>query len=767
MIFLIDKILIGTLTASLAFNPMSYQPATLQKTHFEKYCSVEKTSISKNKDDLKDVLVWKPINLTKVTVSEKHNLKENDVSNVISFLQDKIGYPYSKSLRNSGNAFDCSSLAYYAWASNGVDISRNGSYTAAEEAKNAEEKGWKIADTISSTDFLKAGDLLFYHFDAKNGRFKNIDHVATYIGDGMVIDASLSHGSVVKRNVYALSNIVEVARPMRGENTLKTRAIKQNVVTTKASLLQSDLKVSKKSYSMDYGYSLLKNDTEQGIYQALDEECKAFSKSKKNASEKKTPDGDTIYSGPTIQINQVISKERLKKTIVSFLYDNPEYFWTLGYSYFYNDEHNFATKILLHCDERYANGEKRYVVKEKIENAVCEYMKFVPEKGTEEEKEIAIHDAIINHTSYGKEDERSAHTIEGVLIDKVAVCEGYAKTFSLLLKKAGIKNNYVIGSSRNVTHAWNQVCINDKWYNVDITWNDMSDDNRSYFNLGDKDFYEDHIAAINSEKIVVGGWSYDLKKCEKKEIKEDNPEFSFNLLKANKCLVSIFDEDGNLLNEKNALNKGDKVFVKVLTEETNNPITIYIKDNGEVKKWEGVWSQDLVFPFTVDKKHDIEVSAYTPVQTIKTNLSDIEAELGTSYQAKATVFPKTADNKTITWKTSNSDVAEISTQGKIKIIGVGKTMITAYAENGIVKDSFTISVKTPCIKGKSRYKLNERGTFSVNGYSKKIIWKSSNKKVASISQKGKLVAKKKGKTMITAKCGKITIKKKIIVKVTC
>lgn len=34
---------------------------------------------------------------------------------VASFVLSKVGYPYSQNLRNSGKAFDCSSLAYYAW----------------------------------------------------------------------------------------------------------------------------------------------------------------------------------------------------------------------------------------------------------------------------------------------------------------------------------------------------------------------------------------------------------------------------------------------------------------------------------------------------------------------------------------------------------------------------------------------------------------------------------------------------------------------------
>ena len=47
----------------------------------------------------------------------------------------KVGYPYSQAYRDSGDYYDCSSLAYYAWRSAGVSIMYEGSNTAASEGK--------------------------------------------------------------------------------------------------------------------------------------------------------------------------------------------------------------------------------------------------------------------------------------------------------------------------------------------------------------------------------------------------------------------------------------------------------------------------------------------------------------------------------------------------------------------------------------------------------------------------------------------------------
>ena len=65
--------------------------------------------------------------------------------------------------------------------------------------------------------------------------------------------------------------------------------------------------------------------------------------------------------------------------------------------------------------------------------------------------------------------------------------------------------------------------------------------------------------------------------------------------------------------------------------------------------------------------------------------------------------------------------------------------------------------KATIIKGESI-------TLKITGTKSKVTWKSSNKKVASVSPKGKVTAKKKGTVTITAKMGKKKLTCKITVK---
>lgn len=125
----------------------------------------------------------------------------------VSFALSKVGYPYSQAYRDSGNYYDCSSLAYYSWKSAGVDISFGGATTAAAETQGLQEAGKAVA-----YDEIQPGDLIFYSY-CNNGRYKNISHVAIYAGNGKVVEAINESMGVVYRDVSNIGSIVMVGRP--------------------------------------------------------------------------------------------------------------------------------------------------------------------------------------------------------------------------------------------------------------------------------------------------------------------------------------------------------------------------------------------------------------------------------------------------------------------------------------------------------------------------------------------------------------------------
>ena len=117
------------------------------------------------------------------------------------------------------------------------------------------------------------------------------------------------------------------------------------------------------------------------------------------------------------------------------------------------------------------------------------------------EKEKVIHDRLVLNLEY----DSNSHdqTAYGSLVNKKAVCAGYARGFQILMRVVGIPCFYVSGKARNgkndswERHAWNMVCLNGQYYNVDVTWNNRVRGNKGathyYYNCNDEDFSKGHV----------------------------------------------------------------------------------------------------------------------------------------------------------------------------------------------------------------------------------------------------------------------------------
>jgi len=126
---------------------------------------------------------------------------------VCSFALSKVGYPYSQAYRDSGDYYDCSSLAFYAWKYAEVNISYGGVTTAAAEAQGLEEAGKTV-----TYEELQPVDLIFFSY-CHNGRYRNISHVAIYVGSGKVVEAKNESAGVVYGDIPNPECIVTIGRP--------------------------------------------------------------------------------------------------------------------------------------------------------------------------------------------------------------------------------------------------------------------------------------------------------------------------------------------------------------------------------------------------------------------------------------------------------------------------------------------------------------------------------------------------------------------------
>lgn len=119
-----------------------------------------------------------------------------------------------------------------------------------------------------------------------------------------------------------------------------------------------------------------------------------------------------------------------------------------------------------------------------------------------------------------------------------------------------------------------------------------------------------------------------------------------------------------------------------------------------------------------------------------------------------------------TFRSSNTKVATVSANGTVKAKKAGKVNITVQVGN--YKQVVKIIVKKPTmklVKSSAKLKKGKKVTIKVKAAPvSKVTFKSSNKKVATVSSKGVVKAKKKGTAIITVKCNGITKKFKVTVK---
>lgn len=145
---------------------------------------------------------------------------------------------------------------------------------------------------------------------------------------------------------------------------------------------------------------------------------------------------------------------------------------------------------------------------------------------------------------------------------------------------------------------------------------------------------------------------------------------------------------------------------------------------------------------------------------------------GKKYTLKPVVTPSNSQEK-VTYKSSNTKIATVSSTGVITAKKVGKVTITV--QSGKQKATVTLTVKkAPALKViknvPTKKTITKGKTYTLkpqlypSGAIAKITYTTSNKSIATVDSKGKITAKKKGTAVITVKAGKFTAKCKVTVK---
>ena len=145
------------------------------------------------------------------------------------------------------------------------------------------------------------------------------------------------------------------------------------------------------------------------------------------------------------------------------------------------------------------------------------------------------------------------------------------------------------------------------------------------------------------------------------------------------------------------------------------------------------------------------------VKEIKTSKDNIEIFCGTTEKIDVTILPENATDQSVTWKSSDTKVASVNSEGVISANEVGEADITLESSNGksaIVHVNvepikvIRIEINTPNIITKEGDKFSiSASVFPSNATDKTLEWSTENPEIASIED-GIVIAKSVGTTKV-------------------
>ena len=203
---------------------------------------------------------------------------------------------------------------------------------------------------------------------------------------------------------------------------------------------------------------------------------------------------------------------------------------------------------------------------------------------------------------------------------------------------------------------------------------------------------------------------------------------------------------------------------KNVTWSSSNPEVATV-DNGVVT---AVSAGEAIITVTTEDgaktatcKVTVNAPQTVPVTGVTLDKAELTLEKGSTGTLKATVEPQNATNNTVTWSSSNEEVATVA-NGTVTAVSAGEATITVTTEDGaktatckVTVTPKTVPVSGIQVQGKGVIYVGDTtkltATITPDGASNKAVtWDSQNKDIATVDQQGNVKALKAGTATITA-----------------
>ena len=149
----------------------------------------------------------------------------------------------------------------------------------------------------------------------------------------------------------------------------------------------------------------------------------------------------------------------------------------------------------------------------------------------------------------------------------------------------------------------------------------------------------------------------------------------------------------------------------------------------------------------------IKVESVAFVDEMENDISSIKVGKGESITLKIKVLPELANNKAVTYKCLDEDVATISESGELTGIAYGYTTLLVETIDGGKKDKLTVNVTNEVVESVD-IDLSEKQLYLYQSFTltyaiypstavdKKVTWTSSNPECVEVDANGVVTAKK-------------------------
>ena len=200
--------------------------------------------------------------------------------------------------------------------------------------------------------------------------------------------------------------------------------------------------------------------------------------------------------------------------------------------------------------------------------------------------------------------------------------------------------------------------------------------------------------------------------------------------------------------------------IKDLIWSSTDSLIVNVDQEGNVRAIAGGSASIKVRSVDGNKQDICQVNVIVPVTSVSLNKSTLSfSTIGSFEKLIPTIGPEDATNKSVTWESSNTGVATVSSDGTVTAKGPGTAVITVSSVDGNKQAQCTVSVAisvTSVTLDKESVTLTKGSSVTLyptinpsNATNKAVEWLSDNTDVATVDANGNVTAKAAGSATIT------------------